>query len=281
VNVSIVLRTKNEGKFLGKTLSLLRRQVYAPPPELTIVDSDSTDNTLAIASRHRGVRIIRIAAEEFTYGRSLNLGVRASSGEVIVALSAHAFPRGVYWLERLMRHFEDPRVAGVYGRQIPHDDAWPSVKRDYLEFYGDELKIQTDCDNPNDHRFSNSASAFRRSLWEKHPFDEALPYCEDWEWARSMLKLDYNIVYEPKAEVSHSHNEPLKSVYRRCQQEMWARRQLSIEQFDSSAEWYRIWMRSVAADMSFIQKNGHDKMWLLWALFYRLFWAMGRSSQFP
>jgi rhamnosyltransferase len=280
VNTSIVVRTKNEGKFLGKTLDLIRQQAYTPRPEIIVVDSGSTDDTLAIASRQDGLRIVKIPAEEFTYARSLNTGFRASGGDVIVALSAHAFPRGEHWLERLVSHFSDPKVAGVYGRQLPHDDAWPSVKRDYLEFYGQQLRIQTDPDNPNDHCFSNAASAIRRELWEKHPFDEKLPYCEDWEWARSMLMLGHRIVYEPDAAVYHSHNESLRVVYRRCQQEMLARKLLYKQQFDRNFQWYRIWARSVAADMSFIQKNGQHKKWFFWVLFYRLFWAMGRSSHF-
>jgi rhamnosyltransferase len=280
VNISIVLRTKNEGKFLSKTLGLIRQQTYIPRPEIIIVDSGSTDDTLTIASRQHGLRIVKIPAEEFTYGRSLNTGIRESRGDVIVTLSAHAFPRGEHWLERLVSHFSDSKVAGVYGRQLPHDDAWPSVRRDYLEFYGQERRIQTDPDNPNEHCFSNAASAIRRSLWEKRPFDEMLPYCEDWEWARSMLMLGHTIVYEPDAAVYHSHNESLRVVYRRCQQEMLARKLLYKQQFDRNFHWYQVWTRSVAADMSFIQKNGQHKKWFFWVLFYRLFWAMGRSSHF-
>jgi rhamnosyltransferase len=280
VNISIVLRTKNEGKLLRKTLDLIGEQDYLPPPELIIIDSGSTDDTLAIASRQDGLRVLKLPANEFTYGRALNTGIRASGGEVIVALSAHAFPCGKHWLERLVSHFDDPKVAGVYGRQLPHEDAWPSVKRDYLEFYGQQLRIQSDADNPNDYRFSNSASAIRRSLWERHPFDEGLPYCEDREWARSMLMRGYKILYEPSAAVYHSHNESPLVVYRRCRQEMLARKLLHEEQWDNHLQWYRIWARSVAADLSFIRRDGQHKKWFLWVLLYRLFWALGRSSHF-
>ncbi len=280
VNISIILRTKNEGKSLGETLALLRRQVYAPRPELIVVDSGSTDDTLAIAVREADLRVITIPPAEFTYGRSLNIGIRAARGDIVVALSAHAFPLGEHWLSRLVDPFCEPRVAGVYGRQVPREDAWPSVKRDYLEFYGSQRNIQTDPANPGDHCFSNAASALRRSLWEQHPFDETLPYCEDWEWARAMLERGYVIVYEPEASVYHSHNEPLTSVYRRCRQEMLAKKQLYKRQIRSEANWCRTWMRSVAADLSFIQKSGGDKAGLCRILAYRLFWAFGRSSSF-
>lgn len=280
MNISIVLRTKNEGKFLGRTLDLIRKQVYTPKPEIIVVDSGSSDDTLAIASQRNDLRVINLAPDDFTYGKALNVGVRASSGDVIVALSAHAFPYQDFWLERLVSHFNDPRVAGVYGRQLPHDDAWPCVRRDCLEFYGPQLRIQSDPSDPNDHCFSNAASAIRRRLWELHSFDETLPYCEDWEWARSMLNRGYVIVYEPESSVYHSHNESLTNVYRRCRQEMLARRLLYKHQFTRDLNWCRTWMRSVVADFSFIQKHGGPKAWIFWVLFYRLFWAVGRSSNY-
>lgn len=275
MNISIVLRTKNEGKFLGKSLDLIREQAYRPRPEVVVVDSGSSDDTLAIASRYDGLRVVEIAAEDFTYGRSLNAGVRASSGDVIVALSAHAFPRDEHWLDRLVHHFSDPKVAGVYGRQLPHDDAWPSVKRDYLEFYGNRMREQTNAEDSGDHCFSNAACAFQRNLWKEHPFNETLPGCEDWEWARAMLMLGLKIIYEPSAEVYHSHNESLFAVYRRSRRETVAR-ELLYKQHQRNSKWYRIWVQSVVADMKFIQRNRESKKWLFGVPFYRLFWVMGR-----
>lgn len=280
MKISIVLRTRNEARAIGKTLELLSCQAHTPRPEVIVVDSGSTDDTVTIASRHASVRIIHMAAKDFTFGRSLNIGAESASGEVIVALSAHAFPLSDRWLQRLVAPLSDPEVAGVYGRQLPHGDAWPSVQRDYFEFYGATARIQTDAENPKDHCFSNSAAAFRRSLWEKHPFDEDLPYCEDLAWARTMLELGYKIVYQPSAEVSHSHNEPLGAVYRRCRQEMTARGLLYRQSVHGDSDWCRLWARSVLADMAFIRKHGHSNKWLFWVPIYRLFWSMGRSSRF-
>jgi rhamnosyltransferase len=277
VDVSVILRTKNEGIFLERTLRLLEKQYYAPRPEIIILDSGSTDNTLAIAKQHPHVRLMQIPAHQFSYGRSLNTGFRAASGEVIVALSAHAFPCDEVWLKRLLVHFDDSDVAGVYGRQLPHEDAWPFVRREYAEFYGSQLRVQADPNDIRDHYFSNAASAIRRQLWQHHKFNEELPYCEDWEWARAMLRLGYKIVYEPEAAVYHSHNESFRAIYRRCYREALARESLYAE--DNRISWYDHWRKSVAGDIRFIRQTGQENRWVFWAVIYRFFWSLGRSLQ--
>jgi rhamnosyltransferase len=275
MTVSIVLRTKNEAKSLPRMLGLIRRQAYKPKPEIIAVDSGSTDETIGILKGQNDIRVLEIPGKEFTFGRSLNLGIDAASGEVVVALSAHAFPRGKSWLERLLMPFQDPTVAGVYGRQLPHDDACPSVKRDYLEFYTDKPRTQANPDDPADHYFSNANGAIRRACWEKRPFDEELPGCEDWDWARAALRLGFKIVYAPDAAVYHSHNERLQDVYRRSYREAAAQGAM-YDLRKRPCGWFQTWRQSLFADIRFIFRNREPRKWLFWAVIYRFSWSYGR-----
>lgn len=61
---SIIIRTTDEGRTLGGVLEALKEQTFSDC-EVIVVDSGSSDDTLAIA-RSFDERIITIAAEAFT-----------------------------------------------------------------------------------------------------------------------------------------------------------------------------------------------------------------------
>lgn len=271
--VSVLIRTKNEARDISKALELIRNQSWQPI-EIIVVDSGSTDRTVEIVKQHSDINLIQIAPEEFTFGRSLNIGFQAARGEVVVSLSAHAFPCDCYWLENLVKLFDDPKVAGTYGKQVPQPDAWPPVRRDYLEFYGDRLRLQTRLDKWYEHDFSNANSAIRYRCWQERPFDETLTGSEDREWARAMLGLGYQIVYKPEAAVYHSHNEPLFKVYQRTYREALATNRLYGKKMSLRVA-IETWYGSVVKDAHFILKNGREWHWLARSPIYRLFWTFG------
>lgn len=82
--ISFVIRTLNEAEHLEDLLQSIRAQEAKDlSSEIILVDSGSTDGTLSIAERH-GCVIHHIEREEFSFGRSLNLGCAAASGVVLV-----------------------------------------------------------------------------------------------------------------------------------------------------------------------------------------------------
>jgi glycosyltransferase involved in cell wall biosynthesis len=203
-SVCFVIRTYNEEAYIGRVLSVLQEQEdVTAVREVIIVDSGSNDRTVAIAQQWP-VKLLRIPKEEFDYSEALNLGIGHSQSEIIINLSAHAIPSGTTWLARMVSHFSDSSVAGVYCRQLPWPDA-PSreVRRIKTEF-GEKRFIYDRM--PLDKRvpFTNSAGCIRRSLWERHRF--RLPWGEDFEWATWAVANGYKIVYEPEVSVYHSHN---------------------------------------------------------------------------
>ncbi len=112
---SIVIRAYNEADHLGRLFEGIQSQTLRDH-EVILVDSGSLDATVHIAEQN-GARIVQIAPEEFSFGRSLNRGVAAARGEYVVIVSAHVHPVYPDWLECLVRPFEDPDVALVYGKQ--------------------------------------------------------------------------------------------------------------------------------------------------------------------
>ena len=122
-NVSCVVRTYNEAKRIGELISALRSQKSGLAElEIFVVDSGSTDGTVDIV-KNLNVKLIEIPKEQFNYSYSLNLGIKESKSDLIVILSAHAIPSQDNLLQKMVSHFEDSKVAGVYCRQIPWPDA--------------------------------------------------------------------------------------------------------------------------------------------------------------
>ena len=214
---SVVIRAKNEVRFIGETLAAIFDPAALQPEQVVIVDSGSTDGTLDIV-RQFPVALVQIRPEQFTYGYALNLGVERVESEIIATLSAHSLPADPDWLRRLVQPFAaQPRVAGVYGRQKPRSNATP------LELLGMRLTgLLSETTRLLDSQplFSNANGAFRRSLWLEHPFDEQVGGAEDIAWVRTMQERGYLIAYQPTAVVYHSHGEPILKHLRRASRDV-------------------------------------------------------------
>jgi rhamnosyltransferase len=212
--VSVVIRTYNEEENIGRLISNLRRQQeYGEMLDIVIVDSGSTDHTKEIVKGH-GLRLVEIAKDDFNYSKALNLGIRESSKELIVILSAHAMPCSEDWVVKMAGHFEKKDVAGVYCKQ----DAWPDA--DLYEsvrlgktFGAAPIEFDSTVSLTEMH-FSNAASCIRRDVWKRHQF-AVMPAAEDREWAGWAVSNGYRIVYDPAVAVYHSHTESPRKAARR------------------------------------------------------------------
>jgi rhamnosyltransferase len=214
--VSIVIRAKNEARYIGETLRAIFDTQALAARQVVVVDSGSTDGTQAIV-RSFPTSLIQITPEEFTYGYALNLGVANVDAEIVATLSAHSLPTSPDWLRALIEPFAQARVAGVYGRQLPRANAT------FFELIGMRLTgVLSETPRMLDRQplFSNANGAFRRSLWLEHPFDERVGGAEDIAWVRTMQERGYLIAYQPTAGVYHSHGESILRHLRRASRDV-------------------------------------------------------------
>jgi len=219
VQTSIVIRTLNEAKHLENLMQGIHAQNYRDW-EIVLVDSGSTDRTMDIA-REYGAKIHHIPQNEFTFGRSLNLGCEKAEGEYLVFASGHVWPITNNWLGNLVQPFEEPVVAMVYGRQRGTDANRLCEIRDLQSQFGAVSHILID-----EPRGNNGNAAIRKDLWLNQPFDESLPGLEDVDWARKSEKDGYRVYYAADAAVYHVHEETLRQVYRRYQREAIASKRM-------------------------------------------------------
>ncbi len=259
IDVSILIRAKNEDKYIGQTLSVLFSQTYKNF-EVIIVDSGSTDRTLEIA-REYPVKIFEIKPEDFTYGYSLNYGFMKANGEFVVNLSAHALPSSNDWLETLITNFSDEKVAAVMSNNLPNPDCNPFDRRGLLKKYA--ISKQEISGGPP-YIFANYSSVIRKSAWDKVHYDETLSYAEDHDWALRVEALGYKIIYEPDAKTYHSHNETLKQIYRRSYMEASARKILKFKKYALLNILYDLLVGSVY-DMLYVLVKRDNLKWFVFA----------------
>ena len=195
--VSIIIRTKDEERWITHCLQGVFGQTVQAI-EVILVDNESRDKTVEKAKQFPIKKVV--TCTDYLPGKALNLGIREAGGEFIVCLSGHCIPVNAHWLANLLRNFDDPGVAGVYGRQEPMVFTPDADKRDLLLLFGLDRKVQK-----KDSFFHNANSMIRKAFWDAIPFDEAVTNIEDRAWAQQMLQRGYTIIYEPEASVFHHH----------------------------------------------------------------------------
>jgi rhamnosyltransferase len=239
--VSIIIRCYNEEQNIGKLLSGIMVQTYQDF-EIILVDSGSTDATLAIAGGYP-IRVISISPEEFSFGRSLNLGCQVAKGEYLIVVSAHVYPVSRDWIEQLLRPFSTPQVALVYGKQRGDATTKYSEHQIFSRWFPDTSNYNQD--NP----FCNNANAaVRKSLWQEFPYNELLTGLEDVAWSNRIMEAGYCIAYSSEAEIVHIHNESARRIYNRYRREAIAFKSIFSEENFVLSDFIRLFFSNVFTD---------------------------------
>ena len=239
---SIIIRCYNEEQHIGRLLEGITQQTVKDV-EIIVVDSGSTDATVSIAS-HYPVKILSIKSEEFSFGRALNIGCQAATGDLIVIASAHVYPLYRDWLENLLKPFSNPEIALVYGKQRGNEITKYSEHQVFAKWFPE----RSNCEQS--HPFSNNANAaIRRSLWQKFPYDESLTGLEDLDWAKRLQNMDHKVAYSAEAVVVHVHDESPSRIYNRYRREAIALKQIFPEEHFYFWDFLRLFVANLISDI--------------------------------
>lgn len=222
--ISVVIRTLNEAKHLPALLQGIRdQQLDCHQCEIVLVDSGSTDGTLDIAQKF-DCKIVTIRKEDFSFGRSLNVGCLAATGDALVFVSGHCIPCDQKWLATLVEPLGRDGVVYSYGRQIGNESTHFSERQIFAKYFPKQSQI------PQVGFFCNNAnSALLRSEWLQLRFDEELTGLEDMFLAKELVRRGRKLAYIAEACVFHLHDETWKQVKRRFEREAIALQRIMPE----------------------------------------------------
>jgi glycosyltransferase involved in cell wall biosynthesis len=259
----VVIRTYNEAEHIGRLLIGIKHQSIKDV-EVIVVDSGSTDDTVAIAEKY-GAKIVSIDPEMFTFGRSLNWGAVESQGEFVVNISAHCYPVYPDWLEQLLKPFEDPLMAVSYGKQRGGETNHYSEHQFFKKYFPDISQPRQG--NPYSH---NANACIRRAIWGQKPYNENVTGLEDLAWSSWVQEQGYEIAYQAEAEVIHVHDEGFTQVYNRYRREARALRQILPESSFTLRHFLSLWLGSTFSDLNQARRDGvFVQVWfsILWFRF--------------
>lgn len=239
--VSIVIRTYNEAAGLPRLFAGIAQQEH-PPHEVIVVDSGSTDDTVAIARAH-GARIVPIEKREFSFGRALNRGSAVATGDILLFASGHVYPERSDWISHMATPFLNPNMALVYGRQRGGKVNKFSEHRIFERWFPNQS-----TDDQRHHFCNNANCAVRRTCWERHPYDEDLTGLEDLAWAREVRVRGGKIAYRHEASIVHVHDETWAQVQNRYRREAIALRVIEPGERRGIGYFLPLALRNMAGD---------------------------------
>ncbi|MEM3565537.1 MAG: glycosyltransferase [Candidatus Bathyarchaeia archaeon] len=122
MDVSVGICAYNEEKNIGALLeNLLSKQSLPNNSEIIVVCSGCTDNTPNIVEKFaRKDKRVKLVLEEERRGKApaLNRILNLYQGKIFVHLDADHLPEPGA-INRLLKHFQDPKVGAVSGCQVP------------------------------------------------------------------------------------------------------------------------------------------------------------------
>ncbi|MBS3954488.1 MAG: glycosyltransferase family 2 protein [Methylomicrobium sp.] len=208
--VGLIVPTLNAGLLWEDWLNAFELQTRKPD-YLLVIDSSSSDNTVAMALA-RGFSVKIIAKAEFNHGGTRQAGVSMlPDPDIIVFLTQDALLASPDAIERLLAAFDDERVGAAYGRQLPHQNAGPIAAHARLFNYPPESQMRSMEDRK---RYglktvfiSNSFAAYRlNALMMAGGFPVDTIMNEDTFVAGKMLTAGWKVAYCADAQVFHSHD---------------------------------------------------------------------------
>ncbi len=262
--ISVVIPVLNGEDLLDEVLTAVTGQQIDEPFEVLVIDSGSSDRSLEIVERHQqtfaALRLMSIDKSEFGHGRTRNLAVQNTSGDLIAFLTQDATPASEHWLAAYREAFSmAPQVGAAFGPHLPRPGVSPLMARLLHDHFA---KMSDGQDGPvlqlpGDNTYlSNSNSCIARAAWQQTPFRD-VAYAEDQAFGKDIMARGWSKVYAPGSAAWHSHDYGMVESFKRYFDEYRGLSESVGERTEASAgKAMQVIAESVAADDEFIRQLG-------------------------
>ncbi|MEH7336780.1 glycosyltransferase family 2 protein [Neobacillus drentensis] len=222
--ISVLVPTYNAEPYIIDLIDRLKAQELMNDYslEIIIIDSSSTDNTVNIVkNRYPEIYIETINNRNFNHGTTRNYLASIASGEYLVFMTQDAIPRNNRLIMNLWENLQSSDCMISYAKQVPRNDA--SILEQFARSFNyPHKKVVKDINKIKELGIktffnSNVCSMYKAELFKSpyNGFPNDIILNEDMILASKVIFDGKKVVYEPNAEVYHSHNYNLKQQFKR------------------------------------------------------------------
>ncbi len=204
--VSIIITTFNNEQTIEECLKSVSELAYNQNTlELIIVDGGSTDETVKIAKKYS----TKVFSTPLNAPAAYNYAMKHTNSPILGFIDADAKIEKE-WLNKLLPHMTDPKVAGVSGgiETWNIENAWArsigyDMKNRYARIEKYAIRIAT-----------MNLLLKKHMIEEAGGFDENLPSQYDTDLGFRITSLGYKIKYEPTAKCYHFNRTTIRAFFR-------------------------------------------------------------------
>jgi len=199
-NISVIIRCRNEERWIGHAIQSVVD--YFKYPQVIIVDDHSSDGSRRIIKTFDYLNPKILEIEDYSPGKSLNIGVEHCDHKAILILSAHCVLKKINFQKIIDRLEEN---VAVWGKQIPIWNGKKIKKRYMWSNFKDDDMVNYFCEDEDRPFLHNALCFYDRKFISNHPFREDLSGKEDRYWATDRIKEGHSIYYDASFVADHHY----------------------------------------------------------------------------